>query len=88
MEANLDKLTQPKQCPISAAGSIIHRRVTIRAEPSSLIANYSKIKRVEPPRSCIVTAVEENQKPEAQENIEKVEEKTREAEERGSRKAR
>jgi len=60
MEANLDRLTQPEQCHTSAAGGGIHRRVTIRSKPSSLMANYSKIKRVEPPWSHLVMAVEGN----------------------------
>jgi len=38
--------------------SVIHRRVIIRAEPSLLMANYSKIKRIEPTWSCIGMAVE------------------------------
>ena len=85
---NLDGLMQPEWHHILIAGSVIHRRVRIRAEPSSLIANYSKTKRVELLRSCIVIAVEGNWKLEAREDIEEVEEKTREAEERDSRKAR
>jgi len=60
----------------------------IRSEPLSLMANYSKIKRVEPLWSCIAIAVEGNWNPEEQKDIEEIEEKTREAEERGSRKAR
>jgi len=60
----------------------------IKAEPSSLMANYSKIKRVKLLWSRIVMAVKGNWKLEVRENIEEVEEKTREAEERGSRKAR
>ena len=68
------------------ASSIIHRRVMIRAEPSSLMANCSKIKRVKPLQSHIIMAVEGNRKLEVQEDIEEVEEKTREAEERDSRK--
>ena len=52
------------------------------------MANYSKIKRVEPLWSCIAIAVEGNWNPEEQKDIEEIEEKTREAEERGSRKAR
>jgi len=71
-----------------AASSIIHRAVTIRAEPSLLIANYSKIKGIEPLWSCIRTAMEETWNLEEQEDIEEVEEKNREAEERDSRKAR
>ena len=60
MEANLNRLVQPKWHHILAAGGVIHSRVIIRTEPLSLIANYSKIKRVEPLWSCIVMAVEEN----------------------------
>ena len=63
-EANLDRLIRPEQHHISAASSIIHRRVTIRSEPSSLIVNYSKIKIVESLWSCITTAVEGNWNPE------------------------
>jgi len=39
-------------------------RVTIRSKPSSLMANYSNIKRVELPWSCIAMAVEGNWNPE------------------------
>jgi len=42
------------------ADSIIYRRVMIRSEPLSLIAKYSKIKRVEPLQSYIAMAVEGN----------------------------
>jgi len=45
----------------------------IRAELSSLMANYSKIKRVEPPWSHIIMAVERNWNLEEQEDIEKLE---------------
>jgi len=76
MEASLDGLAQPEQYHISAISSIIHRKVTIRSEPSSLIANYSKIKRVEPPWSCITMVVEGNWNLEEQENIEVVERRT------------
>jgi len=48
----------------------------IRSEPSSLMANYSKIKRVEPLWSHIIMAVEENWNLEEQEDIEEVERKT------------
>jgi len=64
MKANLNRIMQPEQYHISAAGSVIHRRVTIRSKPSSLMANYSKIKRVKPLQSCIATAVEGNWNPE------------------------
>jgi len=40
------------------------------------MANYSKIKRAKPPRSCIATAVEGNWNPEEQEGIEEVERRT------------
>jgi len=60
MEANLDGLTQPKRHHTLVAGGGIHRRVTIRSEPSSLMANYSKIKEVEPLWSCLAMAVEGN----------------------------
>jgi len=56
----LDGLMRPEQCHTSAAGSVIHRRVMIRSELLSLMANYSKIKIVEPPQSRIATAVEGN----------------------------
>jgi len=59
------------------ASGVIHRRVTIRSEPSSLMANYSKIKRVEPPWSHIATAVEGNWNLEEQEDIEEVERRTK-----------
>jgi len=48
------------------------RRVTIRSEPSSLMANYSKIKRVEMSQNHIVMAVEGNWNTEEQEDIEEV----------------
>jgi len=76
MEANLDGLTQPEQCHTSAAGSIIHRRVMIRSKPSSLMANYSKIKIVEPPWSHIAMAVEGNWNPEEWEDIEEIKRRT------------
>jgi len=76
MEASLDGLVQPEQYHISAASGIIHRKVTIRSELSSLIANCSNIKRVEPPWSCIAMAVEGNWNLEEQENIEAVERRT------------
>jgi len=60
MEAYLDGLALPKRHHISVAGGIICRRVIIGSELSLLIANYSKIKRVEPPWSCIAMAVEGN----------------------------
>jgi len=70
------------------ASSVIYRTVTIRAEPSSLMANYSKIKGIESLWSCIGMAIEGIWNLEEQKNIKKVKEKTREAEERDSRKAR
>jgi len=45
----------------------------IRSEPSSLMANYSNIKRVEPPWNHIAIAVEGNWNLEEQEDIEKIE---------------
>jgi len=48
----------------------------IRAEPLLLMANYSKIKRVEPPWSHIIMAVEGNWNLEEQEDIEEVERRT------------
>jgi len=45
----------------------------IRSEPSSLMANYSKIKRVKPLWSCITAAVEGNWNLEEQKDIEEVE---------------
>jgi len=44
----------------SVASSTISRRVTIRSEPSSLMANYIKIKGVKSARRCITITVEEN----------------------------
>ena len=57
---NFKDLVLPEWHHTSAASSTIFRRVTIRSEPSSLMANYIKIKRVELMRSCIGTTVEEN----------------------------
>jgi len=76
MEANLDRLAWPKRYHTSAASSIIHRRVTIRSKPSSLMANYSKIKRVEPPWSHLTMAVKGNWNTEEWENIEEVKRRT------------
>jgi len=73
MEANLDGLARPEQHHTSAVSDVIHRRVTIRSKPSSLMANYSKIKRVEPPWSHIAIAVERNWNLEEQGDIEEVE---------------
>jgi len=63
-EANLDGLVLPERHHTSAAGSAICRRVMIRSEPSSLMANYSKIKKVELLWSRIVIAVKGNWNPE------------------------
>jgi len=60
----------------------------IRAKPSLLMANYSKIKGIESLWSHIRTAMEGIWNLEEQKDIEEIEEKTREAKERGSRKAR
>jgi len=76
METNLDRLMQSKQHHTSVASSIIHRRVMIRSEPSSLMANYSKIKRVEPPWSHLAIAVEGNWNTEEWEDIEEVKRRT------------
>ena len=84
MEANLDRLTRPEQCHTSAAGGGIHRRVTIRSEPLSLMANYSKIKRVEPPCNGSGRKLEYRRVGRHRRG----KEKNREAEERSSRKAR
>ena len=70
---SLEKLKQPERYHISVASSVIHRRVTIRSEPSLLMANYSKIKRVEPLWSRIVTVAEGNWNIEEREGIEEVE---------------
>jgi len=59
-EVNFKDLVLPEWHHTSAASSTIFRRVTIRSEPSSLMANYIKIKRVELMQSCIATTVEEN----------------------------
>jgi len=76
MEANVDGLAWPERRHTSAAGGVIHRRVMIRSELSSLMANYSKIKTAEPQRSCIAMAVEENWNPEEWEGIEEIERRT------------
>ena len=55
-----------------AASSVIFRRVTIRSEPSLLMANYIKIKRDESMQSCITTTTRGNWVLEKQENIESV----------------
>ena len=73
IEADLDRLTRSERCHTSVAGSIIHRRVIIRSEPSSLMANYSKIERVKLLWSYIAMAVEGNWNLEKQEDIGKVE---------------
>ena len=75
-KANLDGLARPKQHHTSAANSIIYRRVTIRSKPSSLMAKYSKIKRVELLWSCITTAVEGNWNLEEWEDIKEIERRT------------
>ena len=59
-EVNLDGLVEPKQCHTSAAGGAICKRVTIRSKPPSLMATYSKIKRVKLLWSCITIVVEGN----------------------------
>jgi len=59
-EANLDRLAQPERCHTSVASSAICKRVMIRSEPPSLMANYGKIKRVKPLQSHITMAVEGN----------------------------
>ena len=73
---SLDRLMQPERHYTSAASGIIHRRVMIRSKPSLLMANYSKIKRVRPPWSCITVAVEGNWNLEEQEDIGEVEKGT------------
>ena len=57
---NLDRLVQPKQYHTLVASSASCKRVMIRSEPLSLMANYGKIKRVELPQSHIAMAVEGN----------------------------
>jgi len=57
---NSDGLAQPERCHTPAAGGAIHRRVMIRYELSSLMANHSKIKRVASMQSHIAMAVEGN----------------------------
>ena len=52
------------------------------------MANYSKIKGIESLQSCVRMTMEGTWNLEEQKDIEEVEEKTREAKERGSRKAR
>jgi len=73
MEADLDSLALPEWCYTSAASSAICRRVTIRSKPPSLMANYSKIKRVKPPWSHIAMAVEGNWNLEEWEGIKEIE---------------
>jgi len=70
------------------ASSIIYRRVIIRAKLLLLMANYSKIKGIKSLWSHVRMAMEGIWNLKKQKNIEKVEEKTREAKERGSRKTR
>jgi len=48
----------------------------IRSKPSSLMVNYSKIKRVKPLRSHIATAMEGNWNLEKREDIEEIERRT------------
>jgi len=60
MEVNLNGLALLEQYHTLVASGAIFKRVTIRPGPSSLMANYSKIKRVEPPYSYIAIAVKEN----------------------------
>jgi len=60
MEVNLNGLALLEQYHTLVASRAIFKRVTIRPGPSSLMANYSKIKRVEPPYSYIAIAVKEN----------------------------
>jgi len=60
MEVNLNSLALLEQYHTLVASGAIFKRVTIRPGPSSLMANYSKIKRVEPPYSYIAMAVKEN----------------------------
>ena len=56
-------LVLPEQCHTSVASGAICRRVMIRSEPSVMMANYNKIKRVKLPQSHIVAAVEGNWNP-------------------------
>ena len=72
IEANLDGLMRPERPYISAAGGVIHRRVIIRAKLSLLMANYSKIKRIELMWSCIGTIVGGNWNLKNQKDIEKL----------------
>jgi len=59
-----EALVLPEQHHTSAVNGTIYRRVMIRSELSSLMANYSKIKRVKPLWSRIAMAVEGNWNPE------------------------
>ena len=61
-EVNLDGLAQPEQHHTSVASGAICRKVMIKSELPSLMANYGKIKGVEPLRSRIAMAVEGNGK--------------------------
>jgi len=52
------------------------RRVMIRSKPSSLMANYSNIKRVKISQNCIIMAVEGNWNTEEWEDIEEIKRRT------------
>jgi len=60
----------------------------IRFEPSSLMANYSRIKKVAPSRHCLVVAVGGNWRIEEEEVNHRSRRKDREAEKRSSKEIR
>jgi len=68
-----EALTLLERYHILAASSTIYRRVTIRSELSSLMANYSKIKKVKLLQSRIVIAIEGNWALEEWEDIKEIE---------------
>ena len=78
MEANFEDLVLLEWCYTLVAGRAIFRKVMIRSEPSSLMANYINIKQVESTQSCIAMAREENWVPEEWENTEESEERQEE----------
>jgi len=72
-EMNFKDLVLPGWHHTSVAGRAIFRRVIIRSELLLLIANYTKIKRVELMESCITIARKGNWVLEKWEDIEEVE---------------
>jgi len=76
-KSELRQVMQSERYHTAAANGPIYRRVTIRFGPSSLMANYSEIKRVVPLLSRLATAVGENWKIGGWEGIEEVRGRTR-----------